>query len=110
MMNEKSMPNPLLLAMSQKKWDAAILLINNGADVNIAKDNGKTALYYAKKFNKYDIAKLLVDHGAKSLSKQHEERLIRKKMVKYMNVPKSQIDNDLYESLTTIVLNELKIA
>ena len=41
------------------------MLIENGADVNIKSDNGKTALKYAMKYNKKKIVSLLRQAGAK---------------------------------------------
>ena len=42
----------------------AQVLINNGADVNAALENGETAFWWAFFFENLSMARLLIDHGA----------------------------------------------
>jgi len=42
----------------------AKLLIDKGADVNVANYNGATALIFAAIFNRIELVKLLLDSGA----------------------------------------------
>lgn len=50
-----------LLNRDEKDW--CIFLINQGADVNIEKD-GKSALHVALKYGCYEVAELMLQHGA----------------------------------------------
>ncbi len=56
--------NPLAWSVIHGQTEAARLLIENGADVNIQDDNGSTPLHGAAVFGRADIAKLLLENGA----------------------------------------------
>jgi ankyrin repeat protein len=49
--------------------DIALKLIENGANVNERNAMGATCLIYAATFNRLDIAKLLLLHGAQTQTK-----------------------------------------
>ena len=55
---------PLAWSASHGQTEAARLLIENGADVNIEDDNGSTPLHGAAVFGRAEVAKLLVENGA----------------------------------------------
>ena len=56
--------SPLAWSASHGQTEAARLLIENGADVDIKDDNGSTPLHSAATFGRTDVAKLLVESGA----------------------------------------------
>ncbi|TET36809.1 MAG: ankyrin repeat domain-containing protein [Planctomycetota bacterium] len=55
---------PLYNAVSNKYMDAAALLIDRGADVNIADIRGKTPLHMAVTLKNKDFAEMLIRKGA----------------------------------------------
>jgi hypothetical protein len=60
--------SPLMLLCKIGNCDSdyikiARLLLENGADINQADINGNTALYWAKKFGKTDLAAFLIENG-----------------------------------------------
>ncbi len=55
---------PLAWSVLHGQTEAARLLIENGADVNIKDDDGSTPLHGAVVFGRADVAKLLVENGA----------------------------------------------
>ncbi len=54
----------LMDACSQGNFAIAVMLINNGADVNLKSKNGFTALMGAVSENNYELVKLLLDNNA----------------------------------------------
>ena len=56
--------SPLTWAALNGQTEAARILIENGADVNIRDDKGSTPLHGAVAFGRADVAKLLVETGA----------------------------------------------
>ncbi|MDR2046259.1 MAG: ankyrin repeat domain-containing protein [Rickettsiales bacterium] len=44
--------------------DIAKVLLKHNADVNAKNNEGKTALYYAAKYNHQELVELLLAHGA----------------------------------------------
>ncbi len=46
------------------KIDVAKVLLKHNADVNAKNNEGKTALYYAAKYNHQELVELLLAHGA----------------------------------------------
>lgn len=54
----------LLHASLQGRYDVAKLLIEHGADVNLAGNYGQTPLIYASEYRQPDIVKLLLENGA----------------------------------------------
>ena len=56
---------PLILAAGNGHKDVAKLLLDSGAEPNMAAQNGKTPLYYAAFEGHKDVVKLLLDRGAK---------------------------------------------
>lgn len=55
---------PLLEACYWSRPATARLLLENGADVNIADGSGNTALHFACIYGSVSCARLLLDHGA----------------------------------------------
>lgn len=55
---------PLIYAIAFEKKDAAKLLIEQGADVNVCDHIGRTALQLAVLHGEYEIAALLIEHSA----------------------------------------------
>jgi len=55
---------PLLYAVQNNNKEAAELLINGGADVNVGDQFGNTLLHHAAVAGQYDMCKLLLDNGA----------------------------------------------
>ena len=55
---------PLAWSALHGQTEAARLLIENGADVNIKDDDGSTPLHGAAVFGRADVAKLLIENGA----------------------------------------------
>ncbi|WP_353779822.1 ankyrin repeat domain-containing protein [Winogradskyella sp. 3972H.M.0a.05] len=56
--------NPFCTSIAKGDIDTVKKLIELGSDVN-QKSNGMTPLQYAAKFNRVEIMKLLIKHGAK---------------------------------------------
>ena len=56
--------NPFCTSIAKGDIDTVKKLIELGTDVN-KKSNGMTPLQYAAKFNRVEIMKLLIKHGAK---------------------------------------------
>lgn len=56
--------NPFCAAIVQGDLEMVEKLIELGEDIN-QKSNGKTPLQYAARYNRVEIAKLLLDNGAK---------------------------------------------
>lgn len=59
----KGQTRALCAAAFKNNLDMIHCLINLGADVNAADDDGKTALDYATQVNAYDIIKLLQSYA-----------------------------------------------
>ena len=55
---------PLAWSVLHGQTEAARLLIENGADVNMKDDKGSTPLHGAAVFGRADVAKLLIENGA----------------------------------------------
>lgn len=55
---------PLMAAIAADKYDAALLLLNSGADPNRPYAKGFTPAWTAVEYGRLDILKLLVDRGA----------------------------------------------
>lgn len=53
-----------MIAVSGQKYEIAKILIENGADVNIANKNGQIPLHYAASRNNLEMLKLLLDNGS----------------------------------------------
>lgn len=57
--------NPLLQAVGNHQFEAALTLLDNGADVNALNRHGVSALHRAISYNDAKIALLLLEYGAK---------------------------------------------
>lgn len=55
---------PLMAAVYKNNNDIAKMLLDLGADANIADTKGTTALHYAIMFKNIDLIKVLIDNGA----------------------------------------------
>jgi ankyrin repeat protein len=62
---------PLHLAITFKKFDAALRLIHCGAKLNLEDEKGLTPLYTAIVVNDYQMAEMLLMHGARLLPSQY---------------------------------------
>lgn len=62
---------PLHLAITYKKFDAALRLIHCGAKLNLEDEKGLTPLYTAIVVNDYPMAEMLLMHGARLLPCQY---------------------------------------
>jgi ankyrin repeat protein len=60
---------PLMLAAQAGNADAALLLLQAGADITYINDHGETALSLAKKFNFTEISDMLEKAGNKAVTK-----------------------------------------
>jgi ankyrin repeat protein/uncharacterized caspase-like protein len=54
---------PLYIAVSENSEEMVHILINNNAEIEIETNSGRTAIYWA--FKNLDVAKLLIENGAK---------------------------------------------
>ena len=66
-MNEQSVRDGSSLlqeAISVKKWDIAMDLVQRGINVNIQDNHGNTALHYAISYKHFDIVNLLINNKA----------------------------------------------
>lgn len=66
---------PLLLAIALEKDTIAHLLIEHGADVNIADHEGNAPIHIAAHLGKIDLVSVLVDKGANVLAKTKKGNL-----------------------------------
>ncbi|KAJ8670795.1 hypothetical protein QAD02_002054 [Eretmocerus hayati] len=55
---------PLMYACKMQDTNFILELLRHVHDVNFADGEGRTALFYAVTDNRYDVVKLLIDHGA----------------------------------------------
>ena len=60
--------SPFCKLIQKGDYNAVKALVENGADVNM-KSMGLTPLMFAARHNKFEIAKLLIEHGAKLKAK-----------------------------------------
>jgi hypothetical protein len=54
----------LFIAVSNKMWDLASILVERGADVTLGKDNGVTPLHWAVRHAHFPLASKLLTQGA----------------------------------------------
>ena len=64
--NSYQFPNPLFASAIRGCMEVAKLLLMCGMDVNSQNDRNETPLYYAVTLNQFEIAKLLLQHGARA--------------------------------------------
>lgn len=55
---------PLMISAGNGRVSIVNTLIQHNADLNISDIDGKTALHYCCLYNKYEIAKILIQNGA----------------------------------------------
>lgn len=59
-----SLSRPLHMASMKGRSDIAMLLIQQGADVDAQNSDGESPLFYAAEYGHANVTKILIDHGA----------------------------------------------
>ncbi len=76
---------PLIAASREGHADLVEYLLANGAKPNVA-NGGGTPLYWAAFFGKFNVAKILINNGAKFQFKEEDARDLVNRVNKFNNV------------------------
>lgn len=86
----KSKTTLLMLACKKRQYDSAVCLLNKGADVNVIKGDGTTALWYAVNNGDLALVQLLLKYRA---SFDYEDMIVNRNMIlMYMCIKNENID------------------
>jgi ankyrin repeat protein len=101
----------LMFACRRGNYDMVELLLNNGADPNIANDNNKTALFYSSELGYDKISKLLLTRGA-GMTINLQSRIdldtpltcrLNFRSEKIMNSTGGYVKDTMYEAVKTLL-------